>query len=116
MLGNLVAEMATQRHAEPVDMALDCYDRGHFLTDRPEEDPLRRPVTGEVSQEGSLERHPANTCEPDITYATSGRVISGARRCNARLGLVRGAVLHVAAAVSASASITNRTRCGVVIT
>lgn len=52
----------------------------------------------------------------DIAYATSGRVISGDRRCNARLGPVRGTVLHVATAVPVSASTISRTRCGVVMT
>ena len=48
-------------------------------------------------------------------YATSGRVISGDRRCNTRSGLVRGMVLHVATAVPASASTASRTWCGVVM-
>jgi hypothetical protein len=49
------------------------------------------------------------------TYATSGRVISGDRRCSARLGPVRGTVLQVATAVPAWRSSTSRTRCGVVM-
>jgi hypothetical protein len=48
-------------------------------------------------------------------YATSGRVISGDRRCNTRSGLVRGMVLQVATAVPASASTASRTWCGVVM-
>ncbi len=49
-----------------------------------------------------------------VIYATSGRVISGDRRCNTRSGLVRGMVHHVATAVPASASTASRTWCGVV--
>ncbi len=48
-----------------------------------------------------------NTRSAAISYATSGRVISGDRTCNSRLGPVRGTVLHVAAAVLASASTTS---------
>jgi hypothetical protein len=50
------------------------------------------------------------------SYATSGRVISGDRRCRSRMGPVRGTVTHVAAAVPLPASTTSRTRCGVVMT
>lgn len=48
-------------------------------------------------------------------YATSGRVISGDRRCNSRSGLVRGMVFHVATAVPASASTASPTWCGVLM-
>ena len=67
-------------------------------------------------QPGGQFTHWTNPCgQVKITYATSGRVISGDRRCNVRSGLVSGTVFHVATAVPASASITSRTRCGVVM-
>ncbi|GAA3158636.1 M20/M25/M40 family metallo-hydrolase [Planomonospora alba] len=54
--------------------------------------------------------------EAGTTYATSGRVISGDRRCTTRSGPVRGTRFHTATAVPAPASTTSRTRCGVVMT
>src|SRR5690349_19202796 len=80
-------------------------------------DPLG-PAAQRVSTSRIEGRHPARgpALPRSRAYATSGRVISGDRRCTARLGLVRGRVLHVATAVPAAVSTTSRTRCGVVMT
>lgn len=73
----------------------------------------RRPLSHPLWASGPMSVHRASRNRG--IYATSGRVMSGDRRCNTRSGLVRGTVLHVATAVPASASTASRTWCGVVM-